>query len=77
MTLAIWTFVSKIMSLLFSMLSIGYTFSSKEQVSFHFMVAVIIYSDFGAQENKVCQCWHCFPIYLHEVMGLDAMILVF
>ena len=26
----------------------------------------------------VCHCFHCFPIYFwHEVMGLDAMILVF
>ena len=32
---------------------------------------------FGAQENKICHGFHCFPIYLHEVMGLDAMILVF
>ena len=21
-------------------------------------------SDFGAQKNKVCHCFHCFPIYL-------------
>ena len=21
-------------------------------------------SDFGVQENKVCHCFHCFPIYL-------------
>ena len=43
------------------------------------MAAVTICSDFGAQENKVCRCFHCFPLYLnsHEVMGLDAMILVF
>ena len=32
--------------------------------------------DFGAQENKICHCFHCFPI-CHEVIGLDAMILVF
>ena len=38
------------------------------------MAAVTICSDFGAQENKVS---HCFPIYLLEVMGPDAMILVF
>ena len=25
----------------------------------------------------VCHCFHCFPIYFHEVMGPDAMILVF
>ena len=32
---------------------------------------------FGAQENKVCHCFHCFSSTVHEVMGLDAMILVF
>ena len=28
------------------------------------MAAVTICSDFGAQGNKVCHCFHCFPIYL-------------
>ena len=28
------------------------------------MTAVTTGSDFGAQENKVCHCFHCFPIYL-------------
>ena len=41
------------------------------------MAEVTIFSDFGAQENKVCHCFHCFPSICHEVMGLDAMILVF
>jgi len=41
------------------------------------MTAITVCSDFGAQENKVCHCFHCFPIYLPGVMGLDAMILVF
>ena len=41
------------------------------------MAAVTIYSDFGAQENKVCHCFQYFPIYFHEVIGLDATILVF
>ena len=41
------------------------------------MAAVTIYSDFGAQENKVFHCFHCFPIFCPEVMGPDAMILVF
>ena len=36
-----------------------------------------ICSDFGAQENEVCHCFHCFSIYCHEVTGPDAMILVF
>ena len=41
------------------------------------MTAVTVRSNFGAQENKVCHCFHCFPICFHEVMGLDAMILGF
>ena len=28
------------------------------------MATGTICSDFGAQENKVCHCFHCFPIYL-------------
>ena len=28
------------------------------------MAAVTIFSDFEAQENKVCHCFHCFPICL-------------
>ena len=41
-----------------------HSFSSKEQVSFNFMAAVTICSDFGAPQNKVPHCFHCFPIYL-------------
>ena len=33
-------------------------------MSFNFTAAVTICSDFGAQENKVCHCFHSFPIYL-------------
>ena len=60
------TFVGQIMSLLLNMLSrlVGHNFSSKEQVSFNFMAAVTICSDFGAQKNKVFCCFYCFPIYL-------------
>ena len=57
-------FVGKVMSLLFNMLSRLLTFSSKEQASFNFMAAVTICSDFGAQENTICQCFPLFPIYL-------------
>ena len=60
-----WTFVSKVMSLPFNILSrFVITFFFKEQVSFNFMASVTICSDFGAQENKVCYYFHCFPIYL-------------
>ena len=56
------TFVGKVMSLLFNMLSrlvIAFLLRSK-----CLMAAVTVYSDFGAQENKVRHCSHCFPIYL-------------
>ena len=41
------------------------------------MAAVTTCSDFGAQENKVCHCFHYFHSICHDMMGLDAMILVF
>ena len=66
------TFISKVMSLLFNMLSrlvIAFIPRSKHLLffyfylfifaSFNFMAAVTICSDFGAQENKVCPCFHC------------------
>ena len=59
------TFVGKVMSLLFNMLVIlvGQSFSSKEQVSFNFMAAVTICSDFGAQENKSLSLFpHLFAV---------------
>ena len=73
-----WTSVGKVMSLLFNMLTrLVIILSSKEQASFNFMAAVTICSDFGAQESKLCHCFHCFPIYLPKVMGPVALILVF
>ena len=49
LTLTRQTFVGKVMSLLFNMLSRLVNFSSKEQASFYFMAAVTICSDFRAQ----------------------------
>ena len=44
---------------------VSYNFPSKEQLSFDFMAAVTIHSNFGAQENKICHYFHtspfCFP----------------
>ena len=37
--------------------------SFKRQASFNFMAAVTICSDFGAPQNKVWHCFHCFSIY--------------
>ena len=70
-----WTFVDKVMSLLFNMLSrLVITFLPK---SFNFMDAITICSDFGDPQNKVSHCFHCFPSICHEVMEPDAMILFF
>ena len=33
-------------------------------MSFNFMTAVTVISDFGAQENKICHCLHFFPFCL-------------
>ena len=53
------TFVGKVMSLLFNTLSrLVITFLPRSKRSFNFMAAVIICSDFGAQKNKVCHCFH-------------------
>ena len=56
-----WTFVGKVMSLLFNMLSrLVVTFLPSSV--FNFMAEVTICSDFEAPKNKVCHCFHCFPI---------------
>ena len=41
------------------------------------MAAVTVHSDFGAQENKVCHCFHCFPIYLPWSDGIRCHDLSF
>ena len=41
------------------------------------MAVVTICSDSGAQENKVCHCFHFPPSVCHEVMGPNAMIFIF
>ena len=70
--------VGKMVSLLFNILSrLVIAFLPRSKSLFNFMAAITIHSDFGVQENKICHCFHVFPIYLHEVMELDAMILVF
>ena len=59
------TFVGKLMSLLFNMLSrFVIVFLLRNNFLFNFVAAVTICSDFGAQENKVCHCFYFFPFYL-------------
>ena len=62
--LTIRTFLNKVMSLLFNTLSRFVIAFLPRSKSSDFMAAVTICSDFGAQVNKICHCFHCFPIYL-------------
>ena len=55
------SFVSKAMSLLCNKTSIAFLPRSKCLL---ILCCITICSDFGAQENKVCHCFHCFAIYL-------------
>ena len=73
-----WTFVGKVMSLLFNMLSrLVINFLPRNKclliLWLHSPPAVIL----EPPQNKVYHCFHCFPSICHELMGPDAMILVF
>ena len=64
-TLTIWTFVGKVMTMFVNKLSkFVIAFLPRSKPSFNFMAAVTIHSDFGTQEKKVCHCFHCFSINL-------------
>ena len=62
------TFIGKVMSLLFNMLS---------RLVIAFMAAVTICSDFGAQKNKVFHCFHCLPTYFPRSDGTGCHDLCF
>ena len=59
-----WTFVGKVMSLLFNMLSsLVITFLPRSK---HLLISWLHSPSavFGSSPNKVCRCFHCFPISL-------------
>ena len=71
--LTVWTFVGKAKPPLLNMLSrfvIAFLPRSKH---LNFMAVVTVHGDFGAQESKICLCFHFFLLFCHEVMGPDAM----
>ena len=72
-----WTFVGKVMSLLFNKVNLSqfffFFFSPKEQASFNFIPEVTVYCDFGAQENKIC---HCFQFFL-SILAKDLWLTLF
>ena len=70
------TFVGKIMSLLFNILSsLVITFLPRSK---HLLISWLqSWSSMILEpENKVCHCFHCFPIYLPWSDGTNAMMLV-
>ena len=74
--LTIQTFAGKVMSLLFNMLS-------RFVIAFLLRSKCLLVSWVQSPSNvtlepkkiKSCHCFHCYILYLPEVMGLDAMIL--
>ena len=72
-----WTFVGKVISLIFNMLSrLVITFLPRSKcLLFHGCNHHLQW--FWSPKNKVWHCFHCFPIYSHEVMGPEAMIFIF
>ena len=73
------TFVGKVMSLLFSMLSrLVITFLPRSKC-LNFMASVTICCDFGAPspQHKVCQCFHFSPICLPWSDGIGCHDLSF
>ena len=75
-----WTFVDKVMSLLFNMLSrlvLAFLPRSKYLLISWLPSLSTVISE--PRKSKVCHCSHYFPLLsiCHEVMWQDAMILVF
>ena len=60
--LTILTFVGKVLSLLFNILSRFVIAFLPESKCLNLIAAVTIHSDFGAQENKTCHCFHSPPL---------------
>ena len=82
--LTIWSFVGKVMSLLFNMLSrflkvfLHFSkFAVKKQLYFNFMASVTIHSGFRAPQNKIWHCFHFFPFSLPWSDGTGSQDLSF
>ena len=62
--LARWTFIGKVMPLLFNMLSRFVIAFLPRSKCLSILWLQSLSTDFGAQENKICHYFHFFPIYL-------------
>ena len=72
-----WTFVGKLMSQLFNMLSRLLKAFLPRSKCLNFMAAITICSDLEPKKIKSVTVSIVSPSICHKVMGLDAMILVF
>ena len=71
LALTIWTFVSKVICLLFNTLSMFITaFHPRSKCLLPYWMIL------EPKKIKICHCFHCFPSICCEIMGPDAMILV-
>ena len=77
LTLTIWTFVGKVMSLLFNTLSRFVTAFLPRSNRLLLSWLQSLSQRFWSQEKEVCDCSMFSPSVCYEVMGLDVMILVF
>ena len=70
-TLTIWTFVGKVISLFFNILSTLFVMAFLPR-SKHLLISWLQSPStviFGAQENKVCYCFHFLPFFLPSSDG--------
>ena len=65
----IQTFVSKVMSLLFNMLSRTVIAFLPRRKHLLILCSKIIHNYFRVQENKICHCFHFYPMYLPRSDG--------
>ena len=63
-SLTIWNFLSKVMSLLFNTPSSLVITILPRIKCLNFVTTVTVHIDFGAQENEIWHCFHSFPICL-------------
>ena len=74
--LTIWTFVGRVMSLLFSTLSRFVIVFLPKSNHPDFTAAVTVRSDFGGQEEEICHYFHLFPFYLSCSKGAKELMLL-
>ena len=77
--LIIWTFASKVMSLVAYAVYVCHSLPSKKQMPFNLMASVTMHSDFGTQENKnlsqfpLCPDLFAIEYFSHLMRRVDSL----